>query len=172
MKSLSLLVLMVVGITASAQTLSSAEQELFDLIMSYRKSLNLPTIPLSKSLTHVAQVHARDLALNSPTGGSCNLHSWSDKGPWTSCCYTDDHAKAECVWNKPSELTSYAGYGYEIAFWSSGGASAKQALEWWKGSPGHHTCIINKGIWKQPWKAIGICIFEDYALVWFGHEKE
>jgi uncharacterized protein YkwD len=76
------------------------------------------------------------------------------------------------MWNKPSELTSYAGYGYEIALQSSVGASAKQALERWKGSPGHHACIINKGIWKQPWQAIGICIFEGYALVWFGHAKE
>jgi uncharacterized protein YkwD len=155
-----------------AQELSQEEQKLYDLIMSYRKSRRLPVIPLSKSLTYVAQVHARDLTDNSPDKGRCNLHSWSDKGVWTECCYTDDHANAECVWSKPSELTSYTGYGYEIAAWSSEDISAEQALEMWKSSPGHHACMMNRGMWNRPWLAIGIGIYEGYALVWFGNEEE
>jgi len=167
------LVLMAVGITASAQTLSSAEQELFDLIMSYRKSLNLPTIPLSKSLTHVAQVHARDLALNSPTGGSCNLHSWSDKGSWSACCYTNDHANAKGMWDKPKELSDYPGDGFEIAYWQSNGANATSAIAGWKKSTPHNNMMINRDIWKKlTWNACGIGVYGNYAVVWFGREKD
>jgi uncharacterized protein YkwD len=156
----------------NAQVLNEEERRLYDLIMSYRKSCNLPMIPISESLTYVAQVHARDLSDNNPVQGHCNLHSWSDKGTWRKCCYTDNHAKAECMWSKPSELTEYSGNGYEIAAWSSEDISAEVALEIWKGSPGHHACIINKGIWNDPWMAIGIGIYEGYALVWFGNEED
>ena len=37
-----------------------------------------------------------------------------------------------CMWNKPRELTSYIGDGYEIAYWSSEGATAAAALNGWK----------------------------------------
>jgi hypothetical protein len=51
--------------------------------------------------------------------GDCNMHSWSDKGfnVWNSCCYTSDHAEAECMWDKPREITfgSFTGFGYENA---------------------------------------------------------
>ena len=56
----------------------------------------------------------------------CNLHSWSDKGPWSACCYTPDHAQAQCMWDKPSELTNYPGNGYEIS--AAGYDSAQAAL--------------------------------------------
>jgi hypothetical protein len=32
--------------------------------------------------------------------------------------------------------------------------------------------MMNIGMWKQPWNAIGIGIYKGYALVWFGHEEE
>jgi uncharacterized protein YkwD len=171
-KALLIFLIAMIGKASDAQTLSASEQELYDIIMKYRKSRKLPTIPLSESLTYVAQVHARDLVENSPVHGECNLHSWSDKGPWRECCYTDDHANVEFVWSKPSELTTYTGYGYEIAAWSSNGISPEQALEMWKSSSGHHACMMNIGMWKQPWNAIGIGIYKGYALVWFGHEEE
>ncbi len=86
---------------------------------------------------------------NQPDQGSCNMHSWSDKGPWTGCCYTEDHENASCIWSKPEELTDYDSYGYEIAYYSSWAVDehrdmAKAALEGWKGSPGHNRMILNK----------------------------
>lgn len=151
------------------QNLSQEEKKLYDLIMTYRKTKGLPVIPLSSSLTFVAQTHAKNLADNQPDKGNCNMHSWSKKGKWQACCYTDDHAKAECMWNKPRELTSYKGNGYEIAASASG---AEEALLLWKKSVNHNNVIVNKTIWKEPWNAIGIGIFGNYAVVWFGHELD
>src|SRR5690348_217742 len=74
--------------------LSGEERKLYDLMMEYRKSKGLESIPLSAKLTQVAQTHVRDLSENyvfNPKDVKCNPHSWSDKGKWTSCCYTSDH---------------------------------------------------------------------------------
>jgi hypothetical protein len=153
--------------------LSEEEMKLYNLINDYRKAKKLPKIPLSKSLSYVAQAHCRDLMQNRPDKGNCNAHSWSDKGKWTSCCYTPDHKKSECMWNKPKELTPYPGIGFEIAYQSSADAKAADALEGWKKSPGHNAVIINSGTWKnQKWKAIGIGIYGGYATVWFGTETD
>ena len=155
--------------------ISKEELKLFKLITEYRKSKGLKEIPFSKSLTFDAQTHVRDLENNSPAQGNCNMHSWSDKGNWTPCCYTSDHAKASCMWDKPKELTNYNGNGFEI---SSGGfgdyiITADGALKSWKGSSGHNSVIINSGIWKNsPWQAIGIGIYGSYAVVWFGKIKD
>ena len=142
--------------------------------MQYRKSLNLPSIPLSKSLTIVAQTHVKDLDTYKPDQKkSCNMHSWSDKGKWTSCCYTDDHKRASCMWSKPAELTNYKGVGYEIAHWSSSSVTPTGALKGWKNSKGHNEVLTNKGIWQnKEWQAIGIGIKNNYAVVWFGEEKD
>jgi hypothetical protein len=151
------------------QELSTEEQKLYHLIMEYRKENNLSEIPLSKSLTFVAQTHVNDLQNNQPEKGNCNMHSWSNKGDWSACCYTSDHAQAKCMWNKPKELTSYTGNGFEIASWRSTGISALNALIGWKKSPGHNEVILNKSIWKNStWKAVGIGIYGNYAVVWFG----
>lgn len=76
MKKVLLIVLIaMIAKTSDAQKLSASEQELYDIIMKYRKSRKLPTIPLSESLTYVAQVHARDLVKNRPAHCECNLHS-------------------------------------------------------------------------------------------------
>jgi hypothetical protein len=146
---------------------SPEEQKLHSLINEYRKKHKLPTIPFSKSLSFVAKEHARDLHLNHPDKGNCNMHSWSSKGKWTSCCYTADHKKASCMWNKPSELTSYKSNGYEIA--CMGVNTAERALECWKGSPGHNDVILNNAPWKNmKWNAMGVGIHGEYAMVWFG----
>ena len=103
MKNLSLFIFFLSLLSfANAQNLSEQEQELYNLIMEYRAQKKLPPIPLSKSLTFVARTHAKDLGDNRPDIKKCNMHSWSKKGNWTSCCYTSDHKKAECMWNKPS----------------------------------------------------------------------
>lgn len=156
-------------IASIAQDLSSEEQKLYDIIMEYRKANDLPVIPLSKSLTTVAKTHVKDLMTNSPNQGTCNLHSWSDKGNWTPCCYTGDHKRLRCVLNKPRELTPYQAKAYEIAFWSSSNVTAIGALKGWKKSKGHNSVIINEDNWhNNNWKAIGIGIFGNYAVVWFG----
>ena len=155
---------------AFSQNISLEEQKLYNDIMEYRRIMGLSSIPLSGSLTFVAQTHVKDLQTSKLENKSCNLHSWSSNGTWTSCCYTDDHAKASCMWNKPSELTSYKGNGYEIAHGVYGASvTAESALNGWKGSPGHNAVIINEGIWADNnWNAIGIGISNGYAVVWFG----
>lgn len=181
----SLLILMVVILLSSVSIkkedirsnidtcISSDEMKLYNLINSYRKQKKLPPIPLSKSLTFVAQTHAKDLMNNRPEKGNCNGHSWSDKGKWTACCYTPDHAQSECMWNKPKELTSYTDTGYEIAYFSSVGVKPEQALDVWKKSAGHNIVIINGTGWKDfKWKSIGVGIYKNYATVWFGVEPD
>ena len=76
--------------------LSSEEQKLYDLLMEYRKSKGLESIPLSARLTLVAQTHAHDLTDNYTFDydNKCNPHSWSKKGNWSACCYTNDHKEA------------------------------------------------------------------------------
>jgi uncharacterized protein YkwD len=151
--------------------LTSEEKKLYDLIMEYRSSKNLEAIALSESLTIVAQTHARDLSENYKFDPSnrCNPHSWSTKGKWTSCCYTNDHKKASCMWLKPKEIAGYDGNGFEIAYYSSIGANAQEGIDGWKISPGHNPLLINLGSWeKVKWQAIGIGIYKEYGLVWFG----
>lgn len=151
--------------------LNSEEKKLYEMIMEYRKSKGLEPIPISIKLTEVAQVHARDLADNYEfdVDNKCNPHSWSKKGKWTSCCYTSDHKQASCMWSKPKEITGYAGNGFEIAYYSSSGANAKEGLDGWKISPGHNPLLINLGMWsKVKWQAIGIGMYKEYGIVWFG----
>lgn len=150
---------------------TSEESKLYDLIMEYRKANKLKSIPLSAKLTQVAQTHARDLADNYKfdPNNKCNPHSWSKKGKWTACCYTSDHKQAQCMWDKPKEIADYSGSGYEIAYYSSAGATAREGLDGWKLSPAHNPLLINDGMWsKVEWKAIGIGIYGEYGIVWFG----
>jgi uncharacterized protein YkwD len=155
--------------------LSPEEKKLYTLIMEYRKSKKLPPIPLSAKLTLVAQTHARDLSEHyefSPKN-KCNPHSWSKKGNWTSCCYTNDHKVASCMWTKPEEIAGYSGNGFEIAYYSSLGANAKEGIDGWKISPGHNPLLINSGTWsKIKWNAIGLGIYKEYGLVWFGEVED
>ncbi|HCA83339.1 MAG TPA: CAP domain-containing protein [Flavobacteriales bacterium] len=151
---------------------SAEENKLYNLITEYRKSKKLPVIPLSKGLTFVARTHANDLQTNRPDKNQCNMHSWSNKGSWSSCCYTEDHKQANCMWNKPKELSNYPGYGYEISANSGGTMTAKTALDVWKKSSSHNSVIINSGQWKKKWNAIGIGISKNYAVVWFGNETD
>lgn len=160
---------------SEAVCVSVEEKKLYEMIMDYRKSMKLEPIPYSSKLTLVAQTHVRDLAahFDYENRGDCNPHSWSDQGKWTPCCYTSDHSRASCMWDKPKEISGYEGAGYEIAYFSSGGASAAEGLEGWKKSPGHNPLLINSGTWQElHWQAIGIGIYEQYAVVWFGEPAD
>jgi len=156
--------------------ISKEEIKLYNMINSYRKSKRLQPIPLSKSLTYVAQQHCKDLTVNKPDlKKGCNAHSWSENAKWTSCCYTIDHKEASCMWDKPKEMTNYEAYGFEIACGSSEPIykdfvmTANYALESWKTSYHHNNVIVNKDVWKEfEWKAIGIGIYEGFASVWVG----
>ena len=147
-------------------------------MMAYRKKKGLPFIPLSKSLTYVAKAHVIDLSMNRPFTKKCNMHSWSKNPNWTDCCYTPDHKKGSCMRNKPRELTIYTGNGYEIAFGFTneeyGGrtVTAELALSGWKSSKGHNAVILNKSAWKSKWNAVGIGMYRDFAVVWFGNEAD
>ncbi len=174
------LILFILASTNSySQSLTDEETKLYNIIMDYRKDKGLPVIPVSKSLTYVAQTHVKDLQNNKPDLGKCNAHSWSANGIWSPCCYTPDHAQSKCMWNKPKELSAYTGSGFEIACGSSDPRydgyvmTAEYALKAWKKSSGHNAVIINEGAWKRyPWKAIGIGIFGGFAVVWFGAEAD
>lgn len=146
-------------------------EDLAEAVNAYRESRGLDPIPISSDLTRVAQAHVDDLEANAPVTGACNLHSWSSGGDWSGCCYTDDHARSACMWDKPRELTGYDGNGYEIAATSSGKECASGALQQWRSSPGHHDVILNRGPWADlRWRAMGAAVLGGYAVAWFGEE--
>ena len=158
-------------------SLNKEEDMIYRLINQYRQQKGLGAIPLSRNLTYVAKLHVQDLAENTPYNRRCNLHSWSDKGPWTACCYTEDHDKAACMWEKPGEVSNYTGFGYEIAYWTNEPLTpedfAKKTLAGWKRSVPHNTVIVNQGKWREKrWNAIGVGVYKGYAAVWFGEEKD
>ena len=151
--------------------LDGDDMELAELINDYRESQGLPRVPVSVSLSVVARTHVADLSAEAPNQGTCNLHSWSDAGDWTACCYTPDHAQAQCMWDKPRELSAYPGNGYEISV--GGVRSAAAALAAWQSSSGHHEVILNQGIWTEPWGAMGVALTPgEYGHVWFGRESD
>lgn len=158
--------------SAPVTTCSAVALELIELVNVYRGENGLPAIPASSSLCDVAAAHTHDLADNAPhTEPGCNLHSWSDQGSWTPCCYTPDHAAAQCMWDKPRELTDYPGNGFENAY--AGSNDPVAALDAWKGSPGHNAVILNQDIWAdQTWRALGADVHGGFAVLWFGAESD
>jgi uncharacterized protein YkwD len=148
---------------------------LADTVNAYRARHGLQRIPVSAQLGRVAAAHAADLEANYRKNARCNMHSWSTRGDWTPCCYTEDHAQKECMWNKPREITggAYAATGYEIVAWHSEPIDPARALEIWKGSPGHHAMIRNLAQWSDnTWMAVGAAQSEHYAVVWFGEQAD
>jgi hypothetical protein len=149
------------------------EIQVYELVNQYRKSHNLPPIPLSKSLCHVAALHLRDLVKYHPDEGPCNFHSWSDKGNWKPICYPRDESKKNSVWDKPRELTTYPGKGYEIIYWENSPLVIDTILKVWKTEDYFNDYLLNTGKWLgHNWEAIGIAISENYASAWFGEEPD
>ncbi len=147
---------------------------LIELLNEYRAENGLGPIPASSSLCTVGDLHVQDLAAEAPhTDPNCNLHSWSNAGAWSGCCYTADHAAAQCMWDKPRELTDYPGNGYENAAGGGGSLGPAEALDLWKGSPGHNAVMLNEGTWANlTWNAVGVGISGGYAVLWFGEESD
>ncbi|MBX3258758.1 MAG: hypothetical protein KF782_03505 [Labilithrix sp.] len=152
--------------------------ELANAINSYRAQHGLAPIPISKSLTHVAETHVRDLQSSPKVAATCNGHSWSANGPWTPCCYTADHAQAKCMWDKPSELTQLKATGFEITIGQPGETSgvvldAPKALAAWQGSPLHNDVILNRGTWQSmTWRSLGAGIVDSHACAWFSDQAD
>jgi len=152
--------------------LTNEEMIFYELITAYRKQQGMPQIALSKSLTKVAKSHVSDLAYNHPDVGKCTMYSWSDQGKWKKCCFTDIKQNT-CMWDKPSELTSYLGKGYELVTTTSAETSGHDAIQRWRNDPASSSLILNKGIWKDhDWKSIGIGILDGYLSVWVGDDKD
>lgn len=147
--------------------IDSEEAKLYRLINQYRAQFGLPAIPLSPSLSLVANRHVRDLDSNL----GYLTHGWSN------CPYaSNDFSSYSCMWEAPQRLgTPYPGKGYENAHGGSGGytASAESALRSWQSSSGHNAVILNQGTWQDyPWNALGIGIYQGYAVLWFGEEPD
>ncbi len=146
--------------------ISPEVMELYELVNSYREKKRLPPIPLSKALCHVAQVHAEDMEFKMKE----LTHAWS------TCKYNDSQYKTyDCMWNKPQELTTYKGIGFECAHGGEGKyiATPQSSLLSWQESRPHNNVILNKDIWKDySWKAIGVGISGGYATLWFGKETD
>mmetsp|Transcript_10630 Transcript_10630/g.11937 ORF Transcript_10630/g.11937 Transcript_10630/m.11937 type:complete len:328 (+) Transcript_10630:91-1074(+) len=167
-----------------APQLQADARGLYDLMMQYRNSLGKPTVPISSGLTRVAEVHCEDLyASHYPMSGrnttpeGCNTHSWyNPPNGATPCCYTADHNQAKCMWDKPKQLSSYQGNGYEIAHGPLPSANAAIWLEDWKRSKGHNDVIVENPPFHSPFHAVGVacCGTPDrqFAVTWFGTEYD
>jgi hypothetical protein len=155
--------------------ISQAEMKLYRMINEYRSRYDLPPVPLSKSLSYVAKMHARDLFLYHPDNGACNAHSWSARGPWKPFCYPRDENKKNSVWDKPREITKYPGKAYEIVYWENNPVTIDSVFNVWKSEDYFVDFLLNSGKWQdKKWYAIGIGIHENYACAWFGemHDPE
>jgi len=153
--------------------ISSEEYRLYELINSLRRVNDKPSIDLSASLTHVAHLHVSDLNKNHPDTSICNLHSWSDKGKWTPCCYQNYVLKQECMWGKPKELTPYKYRGYELAYFDSDGIIPDSLMMLWLKIPAVQDMLLNRGAYaEKKWLAAGVGIQSGYAVVWFGQVKD
>ena len=166
---------------ASSICLSDEEQKLAHMIHDYRSKYDLASTSITHSLTQVAKVHVKDLhehflvTVPQSLGLGCNLHSWSSQGHWTPVCYRPDHTLAAAMWNKPREITAnvYAGNGYELAYWSSIPATAKRILTGWQQSPPHQAVLLETSGWQQKrWPAMGVGIYGQFAVVWFGDRPD
>jgi len=153
--------------------IDAREMNLYHMINNYRKQNNLPPIPLSKSLSYVADLHAKDLFAHHPDQGACNFHSWSNKGFWAPFCYPKDENKKNSVWDKPHELTKYPSRGYEIVYWENNPLVTDTVMMVWKTEEYFNSFLLNTGKWQgKPWNAIGISVYENYACAWFGEVQD
>ena len=170
----ALLASLLAGPTAAQGIRKPESNELLQRLNAYRAQIGLERIPVSPAMTAVAEAHVLSLEAT-PPAGVCNGHSWPPSKLWKECCYTDDHAKAQCMWDKPKEITGgrYQGAGFEIWAWRSGQMTLEFALEGWKSSALHHDVLVNKGPWsKVTWRAAGAAVSQHYAVVWFGMDPD
>ena len=149
---------------------------LAQLVNEYRVAHGKNALPISPTMSAVAGAHVYDLLANPGTlTSTCNLHSWSSTAPWSGCCYDANGTQASCMWVKPSEIGSAAGFprytgkGFEITYrgWF---ATPEMVIDFFDSSPGHKAVLLNSGSWGNydPWPAMGAAMRGDFAVVWFG----
>jgi hypothetical protein len=74
---------------------------------------------------------------------------------------------------KPRELTDYPGKGYEIVYWENKDATADNAFDQWRTITASRSIITNFKDWEDfSWKAMGVAIEKNFAVVWFGEEMD
>jgi hypothetical protein len=80
------------------------------------------------------------------------------------------------MWDKPSEITGnvYKEAGYENFYALPGGlATADDAFATWSSSTLHYNVILEQGPWAgKNWPAMGIGIYQEYAVLWFGDQTD
>lgn len=141
------------------------EEQLYQMINAYRTQQGLPTIAQSPSLTLIANRHILDMTHNI---GHLS-HSWSD------CPYDpSDRRTFVCSSRVAQRLgTKYRGKTYENAHYNARGATANSAFNGWQNSPSHNALISNLGNWRDNrWRAMGIGIYRQYAVLWLGEERD
>jgi uncharacterized protein YkwD len=158
--------------------LTPEESALLNSLNEYRADHRLPRVPLSRSLTKVARLHAVDLVENRPErrtdsrGRACNLHSWSDTGFWSPVCYTGDQRNLRRMLDKPREITrrAYGDIAYENVYWTSAAeVYSPRVLDTWRKSPSHNALILEIGGWQgSDWSALGVGIYRNVAVMWLG----
>jgi hypothetical protein len=142
--------------------ISSPEKELYQIVNEYRVQNDLSQVPLSETLSVVANRHLLDLVINVKSF----THGWSN------CAYDmKDQKTWDCVFESPKRLNSgYSGKGYENLYRNkTGNASAILAIDAWKKSDIHNSLILNLKTFKDmKFDALGIAINGQYAALWFG----
>lgn len=140
------------------------ELRLYEMVNQYRWQNGLPSIPLSPALTRVANRHVRDLAANI---GYVTL-SWSD------CRYNyNDPSSWNCMWQAPQRLgTAYNAPSYEIAAARGYKIFALTALQQWQQHSTYNAAMLNQYQWQIPWQAVGVGIYQRYAVLWLGRELD
>lgn len=153
--------------------LTDDEFRLYELINAHRVANGLKEIPLSASLSFVAHTHVEDLYTNHPDTSICNLNSWSDKGDWTACCHNKYIPQEDCIRNKPKELSNYSGEGYELTYAEVFSVSPDTVFMFWKKLDVADDFLLNQGRWDdKTWRALGIGIYNNYAVIWMGERKD
>ena len=153
--------------------ITTEEFRLYELVNAHRVIFGLKNIPLSASLSYVARTHVVDLYTNHPDTSICNLNSWSDKGSWTPCCHNIHVPQEECIRNKPREIASYPGEGYELTYAEVFDTSADTVFRFWQKVKEANDFLLNRGSWeKKNWRAMGVGIYKNYAVLWMGQRTD
>lgn len=151
---------------------------LYQAINNYRQKLSLDPIPLSASLSYLAQLHVKDLAANfdmkNAWKSECGMKSWSDKGHWKAFCYPKDQSKKRDIKDKAKELTPYKGKAWEILYWENDWApDAEKILHFWLDIPQSADMLSNTGKYAQKdWQSIGLASSDGYISVFLGRVKD
>ncbi len=152
---------------------SNEEAKLADAINLLRIDYGKPKIQFSTSLSYVAKTHTTDLQINHPDTSICNLSSWSDKGNWTPCCYSEYVHKPKCMWDKPKELTPYPYRGYELVMYFEDSFNFDSVINLLSDSKEALDMLLTRGIYeKKKWMCLGAGISDNYVAIWFGQRKD